>query len=84
MHLLSGAIEAGMQNDEGPTSVGTIYAMEVARQSGVLVRDFDWLDRRIVEPGTSAVALNRLPIGNIDPWILRISMQEELRSTVVG
>src|ERR1700753_1564385 len=72
-----------MNDQKRPLAIRAVHAMKVSRQGRCLVRDLDGLYGRITENGASLVALDRLLVGAIDSGIVWLSVQKELRSTVV-
>jgi hypothetical protein len=78
MQFFGGTVKAGVHDKKRSRCVGFIHPMEVARESGVSVRNLDRKDGRIVKRTASFIGLNRLLISTVNAQVFWIAVEEKL------
>ena len=84
MHFLSRTVETGMDDEQRTLAPRVVDAMEISGKPGVLIGNLDRFNGRIVQSTARLIAGDGFLVGAVNPWIVRVSVQEELRDAVVG
>jgi hypothetical protein len=78
MHLLGRTVETGMHDQRRLRLARLVHVVEVPGKRRLLVGNFDRFDQRLVQLGTTLLAIDGELVGACDPRILWIAVQEEL------